>query len=180
MSRFLILSPDLNNASRNNLSQQADPAQQHRQENLAFNAPYNNQRQSTKENDPVDQFIEGQVPGQDINRYPSEETLDGASNNQSQLQFENEIGQENINQQVGPTASNATFADNSSMPTKNESTNPAPENLVDAIVVDSKTGKALKDADLKLFVDSPNEILEYDLKDGILTFEALPEETISL
>jgi len=49
-------------------------------------------------------------------------------------------------------------------------------NLVETIVVDAITGERLNRADLKLFVDSPNQELEYEITDGVLIFEAKPEE----
>jgi len=48
--------------------------------------------------------------------------------------------------------------------------------LVEAFAVDTNSNELLANADIKLFVDGPNEALEYELKDGVLTFEALPDE----
>ncbi|GJM28417.1 MAG: hypothetical protein DHS20C17_10520 [Cyclobacteriaceae bacterium] len=48
--------------------------------------------------------------------------------------------------------------------------------LISTQVIDAVSGNHLADAELKLFVDSPNESLDYELRDGVLTFEALPEE----
>ena len=49
-------------------------------------------------------------------------------------------------------------------------------NMVEAKVFDQNTNLALSDADIKLFIDSPNETVDYQIKDGVLTFEAIPEE----
>ena len=48
--------------------------------------------------------------------------------------------------------------------------------LVEALALDANSNEILKSAYIKLFVDSPNETLDYEFNDGVLTFEALPDE----
>ena len=48
--------------------------------------------------------------------------------------------------------------------------------LVQAQVIDAITGNQLNEADLQLYVDSPNQALDYQIQDGILTFEANPND----
>ena len=48
--------------------------------------------------------------------------------------------------------------------------------LVEAKIFDGISKAVLKDAEIKLFVDNPNQELNYEINDGILTFEALPDE----
>ena len=48
--------------------------------------------------------------------------------------------------------------------------------LVDAIVLDHNSGLKLADADIKLFIDSPNEPTDFEIRDGVLTFDAQPDE----
>ena len=59
-------------------------------------------------------------------------------------------------------------------------TNGAPRDpekqLVVARVIDENSSDLLKDADIKLFVDNPNETLDYEIKNGQLTFEPLADE----
>lgn len=48
--------------------------------------------------------------------------------------------------------------------------------LVEAKVFDANSNAILEDAEIKFFVDNPNQELNYEINDGILTFEARPDE----
>jgi len=48
--------------------------------------------------------------------------------------------------------------------------------LISTQAIDAINGSKLADTELKLFVANPDATLDYELRDGILTFEALPEE----